>query len=390
MKSQIKQIVNYFVKPIQWIILYTFDLYFKFVTNKKQTFVIGVDEIANSTYFLKKILGPSAVSVNFRRNKYYKNNQYDYNFKTSNNVIIYVLKIFYGPYLLAKLSNQSDVFIYFWWTGFCQDREMDYKFLKFKNKKIICIFLGTDIRSHKLRIEYHDKHALDTSSNYQLENLDFRESENRVKRVAKLADKYANLIFSHPKDQISYLKRPVVRNSYRLSDEYFTCNKKKFLDLDFIKIVHAPSSPIPKGTQLVRAAIKKLTLEGYSIEYIELINKPNGEVLNALERSHIVLNQFYAFAPGVFGIEAMAKCNAVLMSADYEGMPDGAENAWIMTKYWEVYDKLKYLLDNPSLLQKYAESGYEFVKNNYTEEKVREFYLKIFYEHKIIDDKSIS
>ncbi len=166
-------------------------------------------------------------------------------------------------------------------------------------------------------------------------------------------------------------------------------NRSEFNPINKIKILHAPSNPLIKGTPLVRAAIKKLETEGYDFEYIELMNKPNKEVLLMLEKSDIVLNQFYATMPGVFGIEAMAKYNAVLMSVDYENLPHGSEGAWMRTKYWELYDNLKYLLDNTSKIKEYADAGYEFVKNNYTEEKVREFYINTFYEHNIIDDKSI-
>ena len=92
---------------------------------------------------------------------------------------------------------------------------------------------------------------------------------------------------------------------------------------------------------------------------------------------------------GLFGIEAMAKGNAVLMSAEYADMPAGAENAWLQTRYWQVYDNLKYLLDNPSKIQEYDQNGYEYVKNNFSEEKVRDFYIKIFKENNIIDDKTV-
>lgn len=385
MKSQIKQIFNYFVKPIQWTILYIFDLYFKFTTSKKQTFVIGVDEVANSTYFLKKILGVSAVSVNFRPNKYYKNNRYDYSFKTTNNLTIYLLKVFYGPYLLAKLANQSDVFIYFWWTGFCVDREMDYKFLKHKEKKIVCIFVGSDIRSGKLTKEHFDKLDEDHFVNYI--SIINDKNETRVRHVAGLAQKYADVIFSPRKVQLSYLEDSVDFFMYMIKDEILYEREEK--NYDEIKILHAPSNPLIKGTPLVRAAIKKLKVEGYKFQYIEMIDQPNEEVLKLLEESDIVLNQFYAAMPGVFGIEAMAKSNAVLMSPEYKNLPNGSEGAWMATKYWEVYDNLKYLLDNPEEISTYAKVGYEFVKNNYTEEKVREFYLNTFYEHKIINDKSI-
>lgn len=52
-----------------------------------------------------------------------------------------------------------------------------------------------------------------------------------------------------------------------------------------IKIL-SPSNPFVKGTSLVRAAIKKLQVEGYDFEYIELQKMPNEVVLEHLNISY--------------------------------------------------------------------------------------------------------
>jgi glycosyltransferase involved in cell wall biosynthesis len=303
--------------------------------------------------------------------------------------LYFIFRIFYGPYLLAKLSNQSDIFFYIWYTGFCIDRELDYKFLKKKNKKIVCMFVGDDIRSPILTKKHFDDLGLDSFINYK-DLIELLKQEQRVKKIAYLADKYADLIISSKKVQISYLSsnKIVDKFMYMISDSYLNIDKN-IKHNQKLKILHAPSNPIVKGTPLVRAAIKKLQLEGFDFEYIELIDKSNEEILNLLEDSDIVLNQFYAEMPGLFGIEAMAKFNAVLMSAKYIYFSSDAQGAWLQTGYWEVYDNLKYLLDNPEKIKEYAQKGYEFVKNNFTEEKVKRFYIDIFYKYKIIDDKTV-
>jgi len=383
----LKKIVDRFFMPIQYVILYSFNFIFSFKYKPSYSFVIGVEEIANCTYYLNRAFKNKSVSVNFTTNKFYKSNKYDYSISIENRYLAYFARMFYGPYLLAKLSNQADVFIYFWWTGFCNDREIEYKFLKYKKKKIVCIFVGDDIRSRKLLKERLVKENLDSYVYY--DNYDVDKNEMRVKKVAFLSDTYADLAFSVKKSQVSYLEHYVNTFMYMIDDNLLDNCKFVVNDNKRIKIVHAPSNPILKGTPLVKAAIKKLELEGYNFEYIELINKSNAEVLSILNDSNIVLNQFYADMPGVFGIEAMAKKNAVLMSADYDNLPTNGQKPWIRTQYWEVYDNLKYLLDNPEIIREYADAGYEFVKHNYAEDKVREFYIDTFYEHKIIDDKSI-
>ncbi len=381
-----KQFIIKLFTVLQLVILYFFNMLFKINSKIQCTFIIGVDEIANITHDLKEVFKENSISVNFSMNKFYKDNKYDYYLPISNQYLSFFLRIFYGPYLLAKLSNQSKIFIYLWHTGFCLDREIDYRFLKNKNKKIVCIFLGSDIRSHTLTIDFHNKDMLDSGSNYGINNKRNLLNEQRVIKVAHDADKYANLIFNHPKDQMSYLKSKQLLMPYMYELNKMSYNETKFANLDIIKIVHAPSNPIIKGTPLVRAAIKKLSLEGYKFEYIELTNMPNKKVLEILQDAHILINEFYAFVPGVLAIEGMGNLCATITSAEYDGFPDGAQKAWLQTRYWEVYDNIKYLLDNPDKIKEYAEYGYEFVKNNYTEKKVKEFYLDTFRRYEILND----
>ena len=136
----------------------------------------------------------------------------------------------------------------------------------------------------------------------------------------------------------------------------------------------------------MRAAVKKLQEDGYDFEYKELIDVPNQQVLSELRDSHVVLNQFYAFAPGVFGIEAMANHCAVLMSADFNietELPQSAKGAWLITGYWQIYDNLKFLLDHPSEIKKFADTGYEFALNNYSYENASESIMNVFTENGI-------
>ena len=188
-----------------------------------------------------------------------------------------------------------------------------------------------------------------------------------VKNTALVSEKYSDMIFSCSVDQLSYFKNPTKPFIYLYPDERIIRNDKKFINLDKIKIVHAPSSPIIKGTPLVRAAIKKLELDGYCFDYVELIGASNEQVLEELRSAHIVLNQFYAFMPGIFAIEAMASHCALLTSADETiewDLPSGSNNAWVVTKYYEIYEKLKHLMDNKDLIKPQADSGLDWVREH--------------------------
>jgi hypothetical protein len=89
--------------------------------------------------------------------------------------------------------------------------------------------------------------------------------------------------------------------------------------------------------------------------------------LKHLSGAHIVLNEFYAFMPGMFGVEAMASHCALMTSADEKietSLPVGSNSAWMVTEYWNIYDNLKRLLDDHSLIKKYADAGYLWAYEN--------------------------
>lgn len=64
-----------------------------------------------------------------------------------------------------------------------------------------------------------------------------------------------------------------------------------------VRILHAPSNPIVKGTEEIRAAVARLIEEGLPIDYRELTGVPNAEVLAELSRCDLVIDQLYSDHP---------------------------------------------------------------------------------------------
>lgn len=389
------------------------------INKNKTVFVIGVSEIANVLFYLSRII-PNSISVCLYPNKFYSNNIYDIKVKKFD-VNKYVFILFYGAFLLGYLLNVSDVFFYIWSNGFIFNfydlRKLDNKvieyelnFIKSKGKKIIWYFAGDDIRSIKLTKKYLQENDLDGFINYFDQFFHTDGYDEQKKLLADVIPKYSDIIFNHVLDQISYIKTKQYMPFYYYPILSYMKNEKKFNNLDKLFILHAPSSPLVKGTPLVRAAIKKLKLEGYSIEYIELINKTNEEVLENLKNCHIVLNQFYSRAPGTFGIEALANYCVVLQSADFREyislyLEDACELIdqndinidindvndinrvpWIVTNYWGIYDKLKFLLENKHLLKIIAENGFNFAKKYFSSEFAKKYLKLILNKNKIRND----
>jgi hypothetical protein len=213
--------------------------------------------------------------------------------------------------------------------------------------------------------------------------------DDKKRYAAEISDKYSDLIFCEEIVMVSYLKKKQYSFRVIVDCDRYPCDFKKFdgLQAKDIRIVHAPTDYLKKGTPLVRAAIKKLREEGYQFYYRELSGVPNTEVIKSLEESHIVLNQFYSFFPALFGLEGLATGNAVLMNADptlNNNIFLEADQAWVITHYWQIYDNLKYLLEHPLKIKIFAQNGRKYVEQYHSFENAFHFYNNVFKKEQII------
>lgn len=64
-----------------------------------------------------------------------------------------------------------------------------------------------------------------------------------------------------------------------------------------IRVLHSPSHPAAKGSAAIQMAIERLRDKGYLIDYVEVINRPNEEVLAELRCCDFVVDQVYSDTP---------------------------------------------------------------------------------------------
>lgn len=337
-------------------------------TRPRKEWAVGVDEVAANVHNISRALGET-ISVSMSRHPFYA---YDYDHTLPARIgwryLHYVVRILYSPLLLGYLCHRVKGFFYVAGGGYLltefDGRDREFRFLKARGLEIACFFCGSEIRSLKLMNQLSRTLGRDLISTYQtiaIPGFDADHLEAFRMKLAASADAHADHVFNAPVDQISYLRKPAHPFMYFYPDSGFRRNEAKFADMRRVRIVHGPSSPLIKGTPLVRAAIKKLQLEGYDFEYRELIGVSNHAMLEALSNAHVVLNEFYGLVPGQLGVEAMASHCALLTAADERietTLPAGANSAWMVTEYWSIYDNLKRMLDDHALIKRYADAGF--------------------------------
>lgn len=338
------------------------------------TWIVGVQEISSMMYRMAQLI-PGSHSVALWRDPFYS---YSYDSSlppVKNPVIAEWLHAVIGPIMLGRLLARAQGVLYIGELGFLplserNRREHEFEFIVSRGRRLACYFVGSDIRATRLLQDLSRRTGRPNLGD-QLPLADAAYGSDAFdaskRRTAAVADRFADVIFSASVDQLSYLRRPTHPITYFFPDELFRPAREKFDDLGRPVIVHAPSNPAIKGTPHVRAAIERLRDEGYTFEYVELEKVGNEVVRAELERAHIVLNQFYAFIPGVFGIEALASNCAVLQSADETVEPDlprGSNEAWVVTTADQVYVHLRELLDHPERIEPQAARGIAWAREH--------------------------
>lgn len=345
------------------------------LTGRRRTisWVVGPAEIASMAHRIAGLI-PGSHSAVIVENRYFSF-RYDSRVpRLRNPTLLALVTALLGPIILGRLAARARGFLYLGDLGFLtyarDGRASEFEFLARRGCAIACYFVGSDIRSPAKMRELEQRTGLQNIGTH-LGRVDpvfdtpAYDDERRL--MAQVAETYADVIFSATVDQASYLERPTHPITYFFPDDEFFSDRAKFADLRRPVIVHAPTSPEIKGTEHVRAAIARLEAEGREFEYVELIGVPNTVVRSELRRAHIALNQFYAYIPGVFGIEALASLCAVLMSSDETIEPDlprGSNDAWLVTRYDNVYERLASLLDHPERIEPLAVRGQEWAREH--------------------------
>ena len=175
----------------------------------------------------------------------------------------------------------------------------DLPLLKFLGKRIFFVFTGSDSRPPYLNGALVAKQS---SASIQ----DCIKLTRHMKREIQWVEKYADACINHP-PSAHFHEKPFV-NYALIGHSVFGVSQsvaQKAEKSDTVRIVHAPTRPEQKGTPQIRAAIEALREKGHKIEFIELINRPNSDVLLELSKSDFAIDELYSdISLAVFGTEA--------------------------------------------------------------------------------------
>lgn len=328
---------------------------------------IGLTDVANITAnYAKgfKALGHEVFSVVWNKSYFFPEAEYDLVIDQrkpgeTGKTPFYYLKIV-GR--LARLVEglKCDVFILY--APAVLPTYIYYPILKFLGKKIVSAFWGSDIRYWLAFAEEMKEMGFENEMSAFITYARERSGGSYWDklRTIRTAEKYSDLILSQP-DCGQLQTRPYMRTHLPLNlGDYIFNIPSRARPL----ILHAPSVPEAKGTDLVLQAIKELEEEGLSFEFRLIEKMPNHELRKLLSESDIVVDELYSATVGGLSAEAMASGNAVLVRymAEYSKVPTGCPA--VNTNIFTLKENLRRLITNSEERRDLAIRGKSFVEAN--------------------------
>ena len=337
--------------------------------NPKRKVFLGVGNIAGIFTSLKTGFDELGIDAGF-----YSYLPHEFGYQTdkiinySENKLIRKIQKFF---LIIKLILKYDFFIFDSGGTLLPDYK-DVKLFKLFGKKTMVIFTGCDIRMPEKVAEFKWNPCKDCNDDYKkyvgcvlsTKPQKIREMENNFdifvsaeEAAGSLSKKFYPALF------------PVDVKKFSLN--YGTLNKR-------LKIIHAPSNEIYKGTKFINDAIDKLKKE-FEFEYKIISGVSINELYDEIESSDLVIDQILVGFYGMLSIESMAMGKPVICYI--------REDLWIKIKNEcpvynanpdNLFETLKSILQNPEQLLESQKKSRLYVEKYHDAKKIAKQYLEIF------------
>lgn len=275
------------------------------------------------------------------------------------------------PIFFIQCLIKYDVFIFGFRKTFLPFL-IDLPILKFFNKKIIFVFFGSDSRPAYLN---------GSLTGYSLRNI-YKMTLKTKKELVRIG-KYADDIIDAPSAGIFHEQKII--NWFHMGIPQKQEDIKVSSQSKIVTILHSPSNPEAKGTPVIRQVIDELKKEGHQFEYIEMINRTNQQVLDAICESDFVIDQIYSDTPMAgFATEAAFYSKPAIVGG-YElekisqMLPqESRPPSYIIQPTKEALKKaIIHLLEDKSFRLELGEKARKFVHENWSAKKVAMRFLRI-------------
>jgi hypothetical protein len=291
-----------------------------------------------------------------------------------------VSKIKMGIYMILLFVwaiTKANTFIFIYGNTFFSRipllKHLDLKLLKALNKVIIFVYVGSDSR------------ALYSSAaiNYMNASEIVKKTKKQSKEIKNI-ERYASYIVDNPASSHFHTKKFI--NTFNIGmpiDEFVSTDLIKTKASTTLTILHAPSNPEIKGTEIIRHEISRLKKKGHEFMYVELTGMPNSVIRENLDNCDFVIDELYSDCPlAGFSTEAALAGKAAVIGGYAKGFLEKVISEENMpTSFYsdpkEIEGMVEKLIIGEKAREEAGEKAKSFVKFNWESKIVAQKYLKI-------------
>ena len=326
----------------------------------------GTMEIANQMHTISEALKRKSIAS--KTLCYHPNN-----FKYAADILFDIKSLGQPEQIVEKTKQiahemlpQFDVFHFHFGTSLIYDLSDLHRY-KAEGKKVVQHYWGSDVRLFSTAQKMNPYIKVKT------------QDEDLLKRKMEFTSKYVSSCIVGDYELFEYVQG-IFENIYvvpaliELENYPYQepVRNEKFL------IVHAPSSPLIKGTRHVLDAVDKLS-DTYDFEFKLIQNMPHDEAKKWYAQADLIVDELRCGSYGLLTLESMSMGKTVITWVT-DGMRDRypEDVPVIVANPDTVKEKIEYVLNNREIVEEFGLKGRKYVEKYHDADKVVMKMLNIY------------
>jgi hypothetical protein len=290
--------------------------------------------------------------------------------------IWHVLQGGLAGWVLITAMPRHDVFI------FCAHNRafmtVVYPLLRLGRKRVITVFLGSDVRP-----PYINAKSVGLAGPIDPRRL--KSAVERTRGRLRFAERWSHYVVNHPpcaqfasRRFVDFLTLGIPYQAPPQTTRSLSAPPGKA-----VRILHAPSDNVAKGTVDIRRAIDALRSSNVPIDYVEISGRPHAEVIDQLELAQLVVAEAYSDQPMPgFATEAAAHgVPVVIGSEDWaganHGLPPEAIPPTVQIHPRDLAKVIGELVLDPERRARLSRDGESFVRTRWSPAAVAARFLQL-------------
>jgi hypothetical protein len=302
------------------------------------------------------------------------------------NIVTRILFRFSGSVYLLWQLPRIDVVIFGFGYSYLPFN-LDLPLLRFCGK----IVIGNLGHGSEMRPPYLDGSYLPSDPSKPIPAHIFSRKTRKMCSRIRWFERWSNFLIGAPLSSSYFASKPYI-NWFAIGVPFDSSSLPSFSEYSHsfeeasskvFRIIHAPSNPVLKGTFAIRDIIKNLSDRGFLIDYRELQNIPNSEVLLELQSCDLVVDQMFSDTPmaGLVVEAAFFGKPSLVGGYGLEYLMEKLPNTWrppsIICRPEQFEVTLQNVLQKSEILKQMGSQARDFVVNHWSSSIVAQRYLRL-------------